>query len=157
MLSVKQGDIKYHFFNLCYDSTWDWTPVSQTIIEHWNRLKYLKTILKGDSLLRQRLIREFINVELVREEFNTRDVANINGKRRDKKKKKEREILPYTKTVGTGRITSTIRNQWTQLSSKSKFGPERCPVYLKMLWISTDSIQVLEQIKRSVNRCFYSV
>ena len=34
MLSVKQGDIKYHFFSLWYDSTWDWTPVSQAFGEH---------------------------------------------------------------------------------------------------------------------------
>ena len=31
MLSVKQEGIKYHFLSLCYDATWDWTPVSQTI------------------------------------------------------------------------------------------------------------------------------
>ena len=31
MLSVKQGSIKYHFLSLCYDSTWDWTQVSQAI------------------------------------------------------------------------------------------------------------------------------
>ena len=30
MLSVRQGDIKYHFLSLWYDSTWDWTPVSRT-------------------------------------------------------------------------------------------------------------------------------
>ena len=34
MLSVKQGGIKYHFLSLWYDSTWDWTPVSQVISEH---------------------------------------------------------------------------------------------------------------------------
>ena len=34
MLSVKQGGIKYYFFNLWYDSTWDRTPVFQTISEH---------------------------------------------------------------------------------------------------------------------------
>ena len=31
MLSVKQGCIKYHFLSLSYDSTWDWTLVSQII------------------------------------------------------------------------------------------------------------------------------
>ena len=42
MLSVKQGGIKYHFFffffflNLWYNSTWDWTLVSQTIGEHYS-------------------------------------------------------------------------------------------------------------------------
>ena len=34
MLSVKQGDIKYHFLSLWYDSTWDWTSVSRAIGEH---------------------------------------------------------------------------------------------------------------------------
>ena len=34
MLSVKQGDIKYHFLSLWYDSAWDWTPVSRIIGEH---------------------------------------------------------------------------------------------------------------------------
>ena len=34
ILSVKQGDIKYHFLSFWYDSTWDWTPVSRTIGEH---------------------------------------------------------------------------------------------------------------------------
>ena len=29
-----QGGIKYHFFSLQYDSTWDWTPVSRAIGEH---------------------------------------------------------------------------------------------------------------------------
>ena len=31
MMSVKQGGIKYHFSSLWYDSTWDWTPVSQEL------------------------------------------------------------------------------------------------------------------------------
>ena len=36
MLSVKQGGIKYHFFfSLWYDTTWDWTPVSRVIGEHY--------------------------------------------------------------------------------------------------------------------------
>ena len=33
MLSVKQDGIKYHFFSLWDDLTWDWTPVFQTIGE----------------------------------------------------------------------------------------------------------------------------
>ena len=35
MLSVKQGSIKDHFLSLWYDLTWDWTPVSWTIGEHF--------------------------------------------------------------------------------------------------------------------------
>ena len=34
--SVKQGAIKYYFFSLWYDSTWDWTQVSQPIGEHYS-------------------------------------------------------------------------------------------------------------------------
>ena len=33
-LSAKQGGIKYHFLSLWYDSTCDWTLVSQTISKH---------------------------------------------------------------------------------------------------------------------------
>ena len=36
MLSVKQGSIKYHFLSLWYDSTWDWTGVSQAIGKYSN-------------------------------------------------------------------------------------------------------------------------
>ena len=41
ILCVKQRGIKYHFLNLWYDSTWDWTPVSQAIGEHSNHYVYL--------------------------------------------------------------------------------------------------------------------
>ena len=34
MLSVKQGEIKYHFLSLWYNATWDWTLVSQVIGKH---------------------------------------------------------------------------------------------------------------------------
>ena len=34
ILSIKQGGIKYHFLSLWYDSTKDWTQVSQTIGKH---------------------------------------------------------------------------------------------------------------------------
>ena len=40
-----------------------------------------------------------------------------------------------------------------QFSSKSKSGPDRF-VYIKLPWISKASMQLLEQIKRSVNCCF---
>ena len=40
MLSVKQGGIKYYVLSLCYDSTYGWTPFSQTIGEHSTQLIY---------------------------------------------------------------------------------------------------------------------
>ena len=49
MLSVKQGDIKYHFFSLWYDSTWDWTQVSRAIGEHSNRLANVRYLVFSNS------------------------------------------------------------------------------------------------------------
>ena len=34
MLSVKQGNSKYHFLSPQYDLTWHWTPISRIIGEH---------------------------------------------------------------------------------------------------------------------------
>ena len=52
-MSVKQECNKYHFLNLCYNSTWDWTPVSQAISDHSthkheqqnSEYKYVNTLL----------------------------------------------------------------------------------------------------------------
>ena len=52
MLSVKQGVMKYHFFSLCYVSTWDWTPISRTIGEHsthWPNTLVWQLLKKGPS------------------------------------------------------------------------------------------------------------
>ena len=54
MLSVKQGGIKYNFSGLWYNSTWDWTKVSQAIGKHCNHyanVRYkvkLATLVEGD-------------------------------------------------------------------------------------------------------------
>ena len=37
ILNIKQGAIKYLFLSLWYDLTWDWTPVSRAMGEHFNR------------------------------------------------------------------------------------------------------------------------
>ena len=39
MLIVKLGSVKYRFLSLLYDSTYDWTMVSQAIGEHSNSLE----------------------------------------------------------------------------------------------------------------------
>ena len=54
-------------------------------------------------------------------------------------------------------ITKTIKYKYKQFSTKLKFGPERCPVYLRLPWIGKASVQLIEQIKRSVNSCFNSI
>ena len=56
MLSIKQGGIKYHFLSFWYDSTWDWTPIYQTIGEHCNRYR------NGPVLCQHIIIRLFIIV-----------------------------------------------------------------------------------------------
>ena len=52
MLSVKQGGNKYHFLNLSYDSTWDWTPVSRAIGEH----STINPIVKLNNYLLSQLV-----------------------------------------------------------------------------------------------------
>ena len=47
MLSIKQGGIKYHFWVFGYDSTWDWTLISQTISNHFN--PYTMILKKGSG------------------------------------------------------------------------------------------------------------
>ena len=54
-------------------------------------------------------------------------------------------------------IITTIRYKCMQFSAKRKFGPESCPVNLKLLWTGNAAMQLLEQIKRSVIWCFISV
>ena len=54
MLSVKQGGVKYHFLSLWYDSTWDWTQVSQAIGKysyHYANVRKVKlaTVVEGDQ------------------------------------------------------------------------------------------------------------
>ena len=48
MLSVKQGDIKYHFLSLWYDSNWDWTPGSRAIgeypINYYKKVKLVNVV-----------------------------------------------------------------------------------------------------------------
>ena len=44
-------------------------------------------------------------------------------------------------------ITNTIRYKCLQFSIKPNFGPERCPLYLRLLWHGKASMQLLEQIK----------
>ena len=49
LVSVKQGGIKYHFKNLCYDATWEWTQVSWTIGELYPLVQYISKVSKvGD-------------------------------------------------------------------------------------------------------------
>ena len=50
LLSVKQGDIKYHFMSLWYESTWDCTQVSRAIDKHSNHS--MSSIIPKNILVR---------------------------------------------------------------------------------------------------------
>ena len=54
------------------------------------------------------------------------------------------------------KIPSTIRYKCMQFSANTKFGPEKCPVYLKLPWIGKAFIQLIEQIKRTIS-CYFNV
>ena len=51
MLSVKQGDIKYHFLSLCYDSTRDSTPVSRAIGEHFTTKPMRRSMINKNFII----------------------------------------------------------------------------------------------------------
>ena len=60
MLSVKEGGIKYHFFSLCSDSTWDWTPVSHLTTTEQNKPKKIVNFI---------VIRFRLNILYLRKQF----------------------------------------------------------------------------------------
>ena len=60
MLSVKQGGIKYHFFSLCYDSTWDWTQVSGLLANTLTMFGFYRT-LKSYKMFLKNLINDSVN------------------------------------------------------------------------------------------------
>ena len=49
MLSIKQGNIKYHFLSLWYDSTWDWIQVSRAIDSALFRVSLLQNLIHSQS------------------------------------------------------------------------------------------------------------
>ena len=68
-------------------------------------------------------------------------------------KPKLADELKFIKTLLKNRhpkyvITNTIKYKCLQFSIKPKFGPERRPVYIRLLWIGNASIQLIEQIKK---------
>ena len=44
-----------------------------------------------------------------------------------------------------------------QFHALPKFGPEKCPVYLRLLWLSCVSNQFEKQVKSAVKQCFSAV
>ena len=42
-------------------------------------------------------------------------------------------------------------------AAEKTFGPERCPVYLKLPWIGNVSLKFENQINKAITSCFYAV
>ena len=54
-------------------------------------------------------------------------------------------------------IDSNISKKITQFSMHIRFGPEKCPVYLKVPWIGKVSISLDINVKMAVESCYGSV
>ena len=51
-------------------------------------------------------------------------------------------------------INSSIRNKIFRFNLEPKEGPQRCPVYLKLSWIETNSLKFESQTKSAVQKCY---
>ena len=55
-------------------------------------------------------------------------------------------------------VTSAcIKEKVANFVSNKRFGPEKCPVYLKMPWVGDVSLKYENQIKKAINFCFHTV
>ena len=52
---------------------------------------------------------------------------------------------------------SFINQKLANFSAEKKFGPEKCPVYLKLPWIGNVSSKFENQINKAITSCFYAV
>ena len=50
-----------------------------------------------------------------------------------------------------------INQKLANFAAEKTFGPEKCPVYLKLPWISTFSSKFENQISKAITSCFYAV
>ena len=54
-------------------------------------------------------------------------------------------------------ISVYIKEKIGNFSADIKFGPQKCPVYLKLPWISNSSLRFESQIKQAITNCFFAV
>ena len=52
---------------------------------------------------------------------------------------------------------STLRSPRKLLSSPLRFGPEKCPVYLRVPWIGKPSTNLEKEVKIAVESCYGSI
>ena len=56
-----------------------------------------------------------------------------------------------------GVLVSCIKEKLANISSEKHFGPEKCPVYLKLLWTGNVPSKFEIQINKAITSCFYAV
>ena len=54
-------------------------------------------------------------------------------------------------------ISVNIKEKIANFSADIKFGPQKCPVYLKLPWIGNSSLRFESQIKQAITNCFFAV
>ena len=54
-------------------------------------------------------------------------------------------------------LLSCINQKLANLAAEKTFGPEKCPVYLKLPWIGNVSSKFENQINKAITYCFYAV
>ena len=54
-------------------------------------------------------------------------------------------------------ISVYIREKIGNFSADVKFGPQKCPVHLKLPWIGDSSLRFESQIKQAISNCFFAV
>ena len=59
----------------------------------------------------------------------------------------------YPKNIINAQITKKI----AQFSTLKRFGPEKCPVYLRIPWIGKPSTNLEKEVKTAVESCYGSV
>ena len=61
--------------------------------------------------------------------------------------------MGYPKNIINTQITKKI----AQFSTLKRFGPEKCPVYLRIPWIGKPSTNLKKEVKTAVESCYGSV
>ena len=65
--------------------------------------------------------------------------------------------LLIEKGYPTDVLLSCINHKLANFAAEKKFGPEKCPVYLKLPWIGNVSSKFENQINKAITSCFYAV
>ena len=54
-------------------------------------------------------------------------------------------------------LLSCINQKLANFAAEKPCGPEKCPVYLKLLWIGNVSSEFEDQVSKAITSCYYAV